>query len=148
MAKRALDASPADAKRVRTSLEQEGSKSTAGDDSVFERIKDVLLPAKVKALPHVMSLIARLAMTPEEALKEALATHDLDWMRQLLFKFDCDLTETMVQAAATNQLDIVELVRTDGFDIHNGSDLFAMEVTKKTNAVLEKGVLAAVTSIS
>ncbi|KAL3667725.1 hypothetical protein V7S43_007278 [Phytophthora oleae] len=134
---------PADAKRVCTSQEQAESKSSTGDDSTFERIKDVSFPGKIVALPHVMNLIATLAMTPEEALKEAMTTHQLDWMKQIIARFDCDLTEIMVQAAATDQHDVVELVLTDGFDFDEDTDLFAIEATDDTKNVLKKGILAA-----
>ncbi|KAL3670341.1 hypothetical protein V7S43_004651 [Phytophthora oleae] len=96
------DEPPAGAKRARTSLDQEECKSNAPEavqHVPYERLKNVSLPYEITALPHVLSLLDTLLMTPEEALREAIVTNHLKWVQEILNRFPGDFSDAMAEAA-------------------------------------------------
>lgn len=118
---------PPASKRARTS-------PTAAEE--YERLKDATFPVGITALPHVMKQIDRLLMTPEEALVDAAATADMEWLSSLLRKSNCAAGRALVAAASRGHaLVLVKLMRaiSDG-DRDGGEDPLTMMLEAATAA--------------
>ncbi|ETI46646.1 hypothetical protein F443_08968, partial [Phytophthora nicotianae P1569] len=115
-------------------------------DALASRLESVLFPEEILALPHVLKLIDTLAMTPEDALQEAVATRQTEWIKQLLGRFDCALTDAVVQAATLGLRDIVELLLNKTFGIDDVATHVEVLVNDDTRALEEKAVMAAAIS--
>ncbi|ETL93129.1 hypothetical protein L917_08635, partial [Phytophthora nicotianae] len=99
--------------------------------------RGVLFPDEILALLHVLKLIDTLAMTPEDALQEAVATRQTEWIKQLLGRFDCALTDAVVQAATLGLRDIVELLLNKTFGIDDVATYVKVLVNDDTRALEE-----------
>lgn len=65
-------------------------------------LQEVLLPPKIAALSHVVSLLDSFLQTPEEALVKAAATGQESQARRILDKFKCQVPAEAVVAAASH----------------------------------------------
>ncbi|KAF4138701.1 Ankyrin repeats domain-containing protein [Phytophthora infestans] len=74
----------------------------------FERLKEASFPCAITSLPHVLSLIDTLIMSPEEAAIEAARIGQLIWLNEIKHRFKkCDLRDAFVGAAGSGHVDIV-----------------------------------------
>ncbi|KAG1713262.1 hypothetical protein DVH05_000982 [Phytophthora capsici] len=141
---------PVGAKRARTSQDQEESKTNALESVhvSYKRLKNVPLPDEISPLPHILNLLDKLLMTPEEALRVAIQKNNLKWVQQILDRFPCDYSEAMEQAAGLNGMDVVNLIITDIFT-GSGESSMALDgiETRFDNKfmllIMEKGTLSA-----
>ncbi|KAG7379476.1 hypothetical protein PHYPSEUDO_008550 [Phytophthora pseudosyringae] len=101
----------------------------------YERLDGVPFPAKIVALPHILTLIDELLMAPQEAAKAAATTSQAGWLRELLLRFGRSIvnTEMLTVAAADGHEEVVKAL------------LPALACTHyQKNADLHKRILAAV----
>ncbi|EGZ19227.1 hypothetical protein PHYSODRAFT_327530 [Phytophthora sojae] len=71
----------------------------------------VLLPPEIIALPHAMETINRLAMTPQEALVEAVMRNQACDLHHVLQRFRCESSDTFVVAAGFGNQVAMRLLR-------------------------------------
>ncbi|KAF1778844.1 Ankyrin repeat-containing domain [Phytophthora cactorum] len=135
---------PNDPKRARNSEgESLSSTSDAGDDAPSYRLEGIPFPDEILALPHVLKLVDTLAMTPEEALEEAVATRQVNWVEELVDRFECTLTDAVVHAATIGLQDIVELLLNKTFGIDEEATEVEVVIDDDTGDLVEKAIVAA-----
>ncbi|KAG6962803.1 hypothetical protein JG688_00008432 [Phytophthora aleatoria] len=135
---------PDDPKRARNSEgESLSSTSDAGDDAPSYRLEGIPFPDEILALPHVLKLVDTLAMTPEEALEEAVATRQVNWVEELVDRFECTLTDAVVHAATIGLQDIVELLLNKTFGIDEEATEVEVVIDDDTGDLVEKAIVAA-----
>lgn len=75
-----------------------------------EVLNDALLPSAIVALPHVLDRIEELLKSPQQSLLEAVTTGQVQWIRRLLERFECDLLEATTLAAVHGHVETVKLL--------------------------------------
>ncbi|GMF46326.1 unnamed protein product [Phytophthora fragariaefolia] len=76
-------------------------------------------PQKIYALPHVMETIWTFMLSPQEAVMEASKANDLTWLKNLLDRFDCDVSDAVVCSASNGNVEVLELLLPHLFDTEN-----------------------------
>ncbi|KAG7381287.1 hypothetical protein PHYBOEH_011103 [Phytophthora boehmeriae] len=95
---------------VQPSYELSSVQGIAKNQVRDETVTGATLPAQILALPHVCERIHELLKTPEEALKEAATTGQVQWLQRLLERFECDVSDAAMAAAAKGHVEIVRLL--------------------------------------
>ncbi|GMF34736.1 unnamed protein product [Phytophthora lilii] len=99
--KRSLRQGGVSAKRARVNR----AKSLIAPRKEYARLKDVPFPPSVAALGHVLQLVDKFLMPPEEAVMEAAAVGDTGEIRRLALKFPhCKAQRALVVAATYNHV--------------------------------------------
>ncbi|GMF51945.1 unnamed protein product [Phytophthora fragariaefolia] len=103
-------------KRAPASLENARTAKRArirGQDCAHlcKSLQLVLLPPEIVAIPCVVETINRLAMTPQEALIEAVKRKQLGELHSILRRFQCDTSNAFVCAAGTGDQAAMQLLR-------------------------------------
>ncbi|GMF35470.1 unnamed protein product [Phytophthora lilii] len=76
----------------------------------FKRLKLSNLPLKLVISPDVLELIDELLMSPEEAVTKAAQTTKVEWLDELLCRFNCDVSAVAVAAATNGSLSVVRVL--------------------------------------
>ncbi|KAG2502773.1 hypothetical protein BBO99_00009523 [Phytophthora kernoviae] len=93
-----------------SSYQLPSAQDTTINQGQDETVNAASLPAKIIALTHVCERIDELLKTPEEAVKEAATTGQVQWLQRLLERFDCDVADATMIAAAKGHVEIVRLL--------------------------------------
>ncbi|KAE9097888.1 hypothetical protein PF010_g15778 [Phytophthora fragariae] len=67
-------------------------------------------PPKLYALPHVMEQIWRCLLSLQESVMETSKANDLEWLKQLLAKEDCDVSDAVIYNASQGKMEAVKLL--------------------------------------
>ncbi|ETK86569.1 hypothetical protein F442_08920, partial [Phytophthora nicotianae P10297] len=96
--------------KIRSNQAQDGAtrQNKSESSSKYERLKDATFPRAIMVLPHVLSLINTMLMSPEEAAIEAARTGQSRWLRDIIHRFEgCGIKEAFLIAAGSGQVVVV-----------------------------------------
>ncbi|KAG7381399.1 hypothetical protein PHYPSEUDO_006057 [Phytophthora pseudosyringae] len=71
------------------------------DAHPYKRLRHAQFPREVRALPHILKRIDLFALWPEEAVHEAAATGQLEWLQKLLPRIEEDKDDVACNAINT-----------------------------------------------